>query len=458
MLENALFATLFVAVPIIALALYRLAGLRFFRPSPASVFIPYLLTNAYLGIWPMFFELSPRSVLRGVTDHHLVWVMFGLAAATVLLTALGFVLTPGAVNVRSPAIKEALTPPGMMAVIGLLLVCLVVLALYIISLPQVPLFAALRGETAEAVALRTALSTSNYVQFGKPQYFNTFIRVLMPFLVYVLVAQAIVRRRKSTWLLAAIGLVLASFGTVIDTAKGVLVGLLLGCFLTYVVVRGGTLKFRQFAVGLLALVVVSGVMMVWFMGTATDNWGILADTFFDRLFVGNLAPAYHVLDMFRDGDWLWGRSFPNPRGLFPFEQFDLDTAIWLRLQEDPTTEAIYTAPSVLWAEMYANFGVGGVIVTAPAVGMFLKLLHSALNAVRSGPVKAALVAFASVYFTILVTKGLPFILFLPFDYYLMSVAGSTAIIVFTDRKWRRWRRDAVASQGRRRAAALRLQY
>lgn len=434
--DHALFTAAFVSVAALSYLLLRLGGLTFTRPSPAAVVVVYVFVTAYVGVWTLFFETSSRAVSRGVTDHDLVWTMFLMAAATLLGIAGGFALTPGRGRIALRPRLRALSWPATVTTLVLIGLCLAVLGLYLINLPSVPLFAALQGEAKEAVALRTAAGTSNYVRWGKPQYYHAFIRVLLPFLCWVLVAQAVIRRRFISAVIALIGIALAGFASVVDTSKGGLVGILLGCGLTYLALSVSRIKWRHVVIGLAVAFAASGVMVVAFMGTNVESPRTLAADLMERVFIGNLIPAYHVLDLFQTKAFLLGRTFPNPLGLLPFSSYDLDAEVWVRLNPSATGDRVYAAPSVLWAEMYANFGWAGVLVAAPVIGIFLKLLQTTVDGVRSDAVRAALIAFTSVYFMNLTYKGPAMLFGLPFDYYLLVVVFASTAIVLGDRTLR----------------------
>jgi hypothetical protein len=110
--------------------------------------------------------------------------------------------------------------------------------------------------------------------------------------------------------------------------------------------------------------------------------------------------------------------------------------VWLQLHPREQAERIYTAPGVLWSDMYVNFGWLGVLLSGPIIGIFLKQLQAVLDSIHVDALRAALTAFASVYAMNVVTKGPAMLFGLPFDYYVLVVAFASIGIVAADRRHR----------------------
>jgi oligosaccharide repeat unit polymerase len=429
-----LFLTLLTGTGVIAYAVLRSAGLELRRPSPASLFFIYFLANAYIGLGELVFK-TQRLLFWGVTDDSVLWLMLLLAAGSLLAMALGFRMTPGTPNVQFKR-PEPLTGPGTWMVLLLFGICCIALVLYIQSLPRVPLFAALQGYSDEAFELRMTLGTSNYVTFGKPQYFNAFLRVLMPFLSSILLAQALAKPSRTAIAVAIGGGLLTAFASIVDTHKGGVVQLLFTYWLTYLIAGRRTLKLRQVLPVMVGLVALSTYLFSVFMGATFDSVddGISAVT--ERLFIGNLVPAYHFVDLFKGQELLWGRSFPNPLGLFPYSHYPIDAVVWQMLNPWAVADVSYSAPAVLWAEMFANFGIAGVLISAPLLGSIARLSQGLFDRVAGTPLRTALIVFWSMYFMGFVTRGVIQMITLTFDYYVAGVLLASLVIFEVDRRAR----------------------
>jgi len=223
--------------------------------------------------------------------------------------------------------------------------------------------------------------------------------------------------------------VITAFGNVLDTAKGPILGLLFGLFLTYMLVKNKKFRLKNILFISVIIVIFSGTMLGFFMGAGGNAWSKLAGIG-NRMFTGNLVPSYYVVQSFEHGDYLLGRSFPNPRGIFPYEQYLLDREIWLKLMNPSDIDVLYTAPSGFWAEMYANFGPYGVF-TAPFVGIFLYIIHLLLSRLPHNSVKFAITAWCAMHYMGIPIKGI-FSYF--WDYYLIMVLLSAFLVLIVDGK------------------------
>ena len=429
-----LFIVFFLLVPAFSFQLIKLSRIDIFRVSVPSIFILYYLAGSYIGILFLYFGWDSHALLRGVNDKELVLKMFYLSATSMLLISIGLSFIPVISNVRKRkhfqyAPARSLKNNSIIMVICIFAFSTLILCLYIKYLPDVPFFHALMGDPVGAVYARTTLLTTNKVLIGRASYYNVFIRMAMPFLCYLLFAEVLISKRKSVKLMFAISVMITAFGNVLDTAKGPLVGLLFGLFLTYMLVKNRKFGFKNILFVSVIVVVVSGSMIVFFMGTGGNAWDKLAGIG-GRIFTGNLVPSYYVVQSFEHGDYLFGRSFPNPRGIFPYEQYLLDQEIWIQLMNPSNTDVLYTAPSGFWAEMYANFGTYGVF-TALFVGIFLYIIQLLLNRLPHNSVKFALIAWFAMHYMSIPIKGI-FSYF--WDYYLIAILLIAFFVLIVDGK------------------------
>jgi hypothetical protein len=230
-------------------------------------------------------------------------------------------------------------------------------------------------------------------------------------------------------------MLVTAFASVIDGHKGGIVGVVFGWYLTLFIARRRRLRLRGALMVGTAVVAVSGAAMVYFMGMAQDPLA-LVDAFAERLLLGNLVPAYYVVEMFGESPLL-GRSFPNPLGLLPFEHFPLGQAVWIALNPNAQPDALYSAPSVLWSEMYANFLTPGVLLSALLLGAFARVCQGLFRRVPPTALRAGLIAFGSLYFMSFVTLGIIQVISLLVDYYLWLVIIATVTISVAERSARR---------------------
>ena len=117
-------------------------------------------------------------------------------------------------------------------------------------------------------------------------------------------------------------------------------------------------------------------MYVYFMN-APSLWMGIKYTF-SRIFVGPIEALYHYLEIFpKQINFLWGRSFPNPGGLLPFEPFNLTQELSLIVfPKNELMGVVGSMPTIYWGEMYANFSYPGIIIPPFFIGYFLYWLNT----------------------------------------------------------------------------------
>jgi hypothetical protein len=180
--------------------------------------------------------------------------------------------------------------------------------------------------------------------------------------------------------------------------KAPLVNLLIMLYLTYVIYRGG--NYWQSAGKYVVVMIISilSVFYIYFMNTPDIMSAVQYIS--RRVFTGQITPAYFYLDLFpRNIDYLWGASFPNPGGLLPFQPFSLTVEVAkVMFPGDIVKGIVGSAPTVFWVEMYANFGLIGIIFSSFLVGIGLFVVSHILSRFSlSPPIIAATVSLAMHY-------------------------------------------------------------
>lgn len=160
-----------------------------------------------------------------------------------------------------------------------------------------------------------------------------------------------------------------------------------------------------------------------FEGSASLTDALLAA--FSRAFTGSIQPAYHYLEFFPvQHDFLYGRSFPNPGGLFPWEPYRLTEEVMAWVYPDDVG-VVRSAPTIFWAELYANFGVPGVALVPVFVGFALYVLALCVARLPDGPVKTGYLVWLLLHFKNLAVSSFSGFMI---DFYFVGV---TLIVLLT---------------------------
>jgi F0F1-type ATP synthase membrane subunit a len=77
-------------------------------------------------------------------------------------------------------------------------------------------------------------------------------------------------------------------------------------------------------------------------------------------------------------------------------------------------------PTVFWGEMYANFGLPGVLIAPFFVGIALYGVDHVVNKAENTPLKIGLVVWLIIHYQNLSATGLSGFIF---DFYLIAVLG-----------------------------------
>jgi len=224
-----------------------------------------------------------------------------------------------------------------------------------------------------------------------------------------------------------ISFLLSSFISIMALEKAILFWFLIALFLTYIIVRyQGKLDIKKTIFSVFFVVV--SLVFLYHNLYAKNDLTIFDSiiTVFSRAFTGSIQPAYHYLEFFpAHHDFLWGRSFPNPKGIFPFETFVLTKEIMNFAQpEGLKNNIIGSMPTIFWAETYANFGIIGVFIVPFIAGVMVWIVQYCINKFENTPIKVALYVWLIIHFKNLSITGFSgFIV----DFYLIFTIGIVVI-------------------------------
>ena len=111
------------------------------------------------------------------------------------------------------------------------------------------------------------------------------------------------------------------------------------------------------------------------MGVDQDSSVRLLENIGNRIFFTHTTALYHYFSLFPSShDFLYGVSFPNPAGIFQFENFPLTKWIFIN-GLNRSRQIVGTAPSAFIGEIYANFGFLIMILSILLLSMFLQFIQ-----------------------------------------------------------------------------------
>ena len=398
-LIHTIFCVSYTLVPIVALLLLSYTGISLRRFSIPSLFVIYYVTFAYIGSMPLYFGWNMESLPAGMVDPSILVKLF-LFSGTALLTIIaGFVFARHVIGIRAGtanrhAIGAAQTMQSIF-IFFLFLLCILILHSYIRQVETVALFKAIDGDVMGAAVARSQMGSDFK---GTYWHYKIFFRQLLDYCVLFFFADYLIKQRVTPFFLFLASFFVASFSATMAIEKGPFVNLLVMLYLTYVICRGGNYwqPVAKYLLFFLPLIIAVGY--IYFMGAPDISTALMFIP--ARVFMGQLSPAYFYLDLFPDRvGYLFGTSFPNPGGLLPFQSYPLTTEVARLMSPESFAQGITgSAPTVFWAEMYANFGPAGISFSSFWVGVGLFVISFILSKLTpSPPVIAATVSMAMHY-------------------------------------------------------------
>ena len=410
-LINLCFIILFFSVPFIVHRMLKYAQLSLFEFSIPSWVIVNMFVFAYIGILPLFFGWDQYRKAIGITNQALILQIFLFSSLAIITMCVGFIwgdqlfkLVNFKLHFKS---KKAMKPLKKNEVICLLLlfsICVGVLFVYLTKIPKIAFFVALMEGVKDAKLARSDMG-NNFA--GKYHWYDLFMHQIMNFCAFSFFANWVLKKNKMTTILFVLSLSFACFSAVMSTEKGPIIHFFIALLIIYIVsINKGVYPVKKIvAVGLiLYLLLVS--LYLNFMGSR--DFASASTSIFSRIFTGQIAPVYYYFEFFpRQHEFLSGRSFPNPKGILPFKCYPLPSKVWAWKFPDLARSGIVgTVPTVFWGEMYANFGILGILFSPIVVGGGIFFLAKVVDCFCDDPLKVGLTAWLTVHLSFISGSGL----------------------------------------------------
>jgi hypothetical protein len=407
-----MFVLNFIMVIVLTLYLAKKSDVNLFIPTIPSIFIWSYLMFSYIGILPLFFFWNEYRYALGINDQEKVLVLWGFSSVALLLVVVVFFLINKVFKLRlktSYLDYKDIKPTGLLASFalwGVLLVTVFMTYLYISKIPYIPIIEELKGASAEDLARYRSMATNNFQ--GKLYWYRLFYSSLLTFVSFAYFSTFLKKPSKINAAVFFSTFGLSIFTTLMTTQKAPLFWYIVGLVIVYLITKQKVVNFKVLLfTGLFSF---TGLILMYqfFMGMRGRSIFDITKAITSRAFTGQIAPAYFYLDIFPQKlEYLFGRSFPNPRGIFPWDTYSLSVEIMNYMHPDLAAKGIVgSAPTVFWAEMYANLGAGGIIISAIIVGVILYLIQYALFKIELNPITIAYTAWMILYFKDLSFTGL----------------------------------------------------
>lgn len=425
---DVMFVILYLIIPVFIILLMKASGLSLFKITIPSFVIISMFLFAYIGIPLLYFGWDDYSYSLGVQDKIIVLKVFAFTSWTMITLLFGFIfanslLTHGGIQssyigIRSLNYKESII------LIIMLLICLFVLGIYITKIPRIALLVALKEDVTE---LNLARSLMGNEFSGKYHWYSLVMHDVLNFVTFTLYANWIMNKKNSTRLLFIISFIGSSFAATMATEKAPFIWLCIGIFLVYIFVkRDGLISTRSVIKLGFFLLIPLILFYIFFAGFGSPVLAMKG--IFSRTFAAQIAPAYIYLEYFpKQEDFLWGRGIDNPGGILPFIPYSVSVEIANWISPHLVAQGVVgSQPTIFWGDMYANFGILGVVIVPFIVGVFLYLLTYFVGKLENTPIKIGLVVWLSLHYGNLAQSGLGGYIF---DFFLIMMVSITLIVI-----------------------------
>ena len=373
---------LWLCVPVVfTAAWYKLTGGAVLRHVATLHFVVYFVA-IYVGSYSLFVENGEREeVFIWSVMAYPILALAGTVVAQAYFPTTGFCLRLG--DLRTSAAERQLVY-ALSAFFAILLLIYVAILGY-----ETPLYVLITQGPIEAELARYAATKGYKEAFGEVGLIVNLSRVFTDYFALFLLVFEYCRSRcgetphRRVWLIAlplAVAAVL--FGERYPIIK----------LIVYFALAVIALKHRRLGVRLVAWMLLLAAVVVPLVGlvhatmnlhfellAVLDLWPLLVwswEVFADRIFFGQVSGLYHTFALVPDvHDFFWGRTLSNPRDLFPYEQVQLPFLV-----SDSHAESVLgvqgSDPTVFFGEVYANFGIAGMLASMVAAGFLMQWLNA----------------------------------------------------------------------------------
>ena len=400
----------------------KATGMPLNKVGIPSMVIGAILIFAYIGLLPLYFGWDEyRFYGEGIQNPLLVLESFIYTCISIVMILSGLIFTVLLLNVRvMPCIDQDyrdITQKEKFMLLFLLVFCFVVLVLYLYAVPKVAIWTLITDGVFAAAAARSTMANDFS---GSYHWYSLVMHDLLNVITFIFYASFLKGPTKKIKLLFAISFLGSIFTSVMAIHKAPLIWLLIGMFFTYCLSKlKGQIPVKDIIKISIVMVSILVLFYIKFMGT--DNIFIALKALFSRAFTGGIAPSYYYLEYFPEvHDFLYGRSFPNPGGIFPFEPFALTVEVnnW-KFPFLVGKGIVGSAPTIFWAEAYANFNYYGVFIISFLVGVLLSFVSHFVNKLENSPIKIGFTVWLILHYFHLSESGISGYLF---DIYFVGIA------------------------------------
>jgi len=403
---NIMFIAIFIMFPILIIYFYNKYIMSILQITIPNFLFISMFAFSYIGIFPLYFYMDDYYyIYENIQDREIIFYIFLSSLWSIITITLGFwyakyVLMLGKISSNYYQ-SRALSSNEKFFTILIFIISLIVFIIYLSKINDIALFTALSGEgSTKARSLMGNGFSGNY------KWYKLFMRDIMGVTAYIFYASWLIDKKKSSFFFFLFSFLGIAFSTLMNAEKSPFAWTLIGIGVTYILIKQkGSIQVKTIIKMTILIIPLLIITFLLFSGFQSIEDAFKA--IFSRAFAGSIAPAYNYFIYFPlHHDFLCGQSFPNPGSIFPFIPFSLTIEIQNFIHPNLITRGVVgSAPTVFWAEMYANFNIYGIILSPFIVGVTIYVIAILLDATENTPIKIALVTYSILHFSHLAVTG-----------------------------------------------------
>ena len=375
--------------------LLKYSSVKILTISIPSFLLISIFVFQYLGYPILFFFLDDYRA-QFVQDRSIILTMFFMTSYTITLIILGFILAKkvfGLSHLQNQYNypQQEIVNDQQLSIFILyffFILSLLVLIIYILKIGfnNIALLSVL-DLTENSSSSKVLRANMGNAFDGKYHWYRLFMRDFLSIASVGFFGFYLVKKNFFYLFVFITSFFISCLSMALAIEKAPLLWYFISLFLMYVLIRqNGQFKIKQIiGFGAFASLLLSFIYVI-FMGSSDFFTGMKSA--FSRIATGQIQSLSHYIKIFPDYiDFLWGKSFPNPGGIFPFEPYFLTKEVHAFAHPHLAEKGIVgSSPSFFWAEMYANFGYYGVIFPPFFIGFFLYGLNIFLLKLPKTPI------------------------------------------------------------------------
>lgn len=407
MILDLLFWLVYLNTILLSILLIKSSGIKLMQISIPMVVFWSAILFGYIGYPVIYYQLVPYYVNIGVTDQFLIFKMIVISSFA-WLQVFGGIYLCSALSGRGRIVIS--TCPKDISWIRWVLffsIFSLVFLLYLSVVPKVAIYAAIfeHSSPLELAKIRSDM-TNNFP--GKYWRYKLFFQTLIPFLTLIAFTAFLQSQKRIKQSRAFVFFILGSMTTVIGLTmslqKGHLAWFIILLGFIYLTVRRKQISFRLLIFGTTVLLALLFVMYVVFMGQHF-TWKTLLNPI-QRAFTGQIVPFYYYLDLFPQKlEFVYGKTFPNPGGIFPWETYRYTVEIANTMHE-AREGIVSSAPTAFFGELWVNFGYIGIFIFPVFIGMAVYVIHCLFCNRPLGVIGVTLMVWVAFHLKLLVSTGI----------------------------------------------------